>query len=594
MGEQISTYLSTMAPPTTRNHEPQLVSSLIVSSLIASKTQLIFGIPGAKIDAVFNALLDHPQIHLVVTRHEQNAAFMAAAYGRLTGNPGVCIATSGPGATNLTTGLATATTEGDPVVAIIGDVPRHMANKRTHQSMRALEVLAPVVKKTIQVHVEDEVPEALLSAFRAANSYPKGAVVINLPQDIASLKTKVGSFEPRAFIPPLLGPGNSEAVSQVASMIQSAKFPVILLGLRSAAPRNVAKIRMFLEKHPMPVVETFQAAGAVCKKQVHLFYGRIGLFRNQPGDKLLAKSDLILSVGYDPTEYDAQNWNPRGNLNVVHIDYQSCDYDFHYQPSAELIGSVAENFYTLSNQVNKVASLESNDTILQDLRKEFTSWRSTSHMLSSNSSSLVDPLNFISSLQSHLPSPPDDDSGEGKFIPTTVITDVGTVYIYLMRHFFAYVPRSFLSSNGQQTLGVGLPWAICASLIQSPPCSRRVISLSGDGGFMFSSMELATAVQQGCKITHFIWNDSAYNMVQFQEEMKYGRSSGVKLGGVDFVKLAESFGAKGVVMENEGRVEEVMKGVVGEDVEGVVVVDVRIDYSRVRKLAGHVIGEEYS
>ncbi|CAF9910499.1 MAG: hypothetical protein GOMPHAMPRED_007103 [Gomphillus americanus] len=583
-----------MTPPTTTSSEPQLVSSLVVSSLLSSKTQLIFGIPGAKIDAVFNALLDHPQIRLIITRHEQNAAFMAAAYGRLTGRPGVCIATSGPGASNLTTGLATATTEGDPIVAIIGDVPRNMANKRTHQSMRALDVLAPVVKKTIQVHVEDEVPEALLSAFRAANSYPKGAVVVSLPQDIASLKTKVSSFSPEAFTAPLLGPGNSDAVKQVASMIQNAKLPVLLLGLRSAAPRNVSRIQAFLNEFPMPVVETFQAAGAVCKQQVHLFYGRIGLFRNQPGDKLLAKSDLILSIGYDPTEYDAQNWNPKGKLNVVHIDYQSCDYDFHYQPIAELIGSVAENFNALIARVEKVSTLESNDSTLKDLHAEFDAWKSTASHTSEKSRTLVQPLHFISQLQSLIPAPPDDDSNDGSFVPTTVITDVGTVYIYMMRHFFAYVPRSFLSSNGQQTLGVGLPWAISASLIQSPPCTRRVISLSGDGGFMFSSMELVTAVQQKCKITHFIWNDSAYNMVQFQEEMKYGRNSGVELGGIDFVKFAESFGAKGLIMENEDDVERILKEVVGEDVEGVVVVDVKIDYSRVKELAGHVIDQEYS
>ena len=584
-----------MTLPITTSSEPQLVSSLVVSSLLSSGTQLIFGIPGAKIDAVFNALLDHPQIRLIVTRHEQNAAFMAAAYGRLTGKPGVCIATSGPGASNLTTGLATATTEGDPVVAIIGDVPRNMANKRTHQSMRALDALAPVVKKTIQVHVEDEVPEALLSAFRAANSYPKGAVVISLPQDIASLKTKVSSFSPEAFTPPLLGPGNSDAVNRVASMIQNARLPVLLLGLRSAAPRNVSRIQAFLKKFPMPVVETFQAAGAVCKQQVHLFYGRIGLFRNQPGDKLLAKSDLILSIGYDTTEYDAQNWNPKGKLNVVHIDYQSCDYDFHYQPSAELIGSVAENFDALTARVEKVTTLESNESILKDLHAEFDAWKSTASHVSEKSRALVQPLHFISQLQSLIPAPPDDDDpNDGSFVPTTVITDVGTVYIYMMRHFFAYVPRSFLSSNGQQTLGVGLPWAISASLVQSPPCGRRVISLSGDGGFMFSSMELVTAVQQGCKITHFIWNDSAYNMVQFQEEMKYGRSSGVELGGIDFVKFAESFGAKGLTMENEDDVENIMKEVIGEDVKGVIIVDVKIDYSRVKELAGHVIDQEYS
>ena len=157
----------------------------------------------------------------------------------------------------------------------------------------------------------------------------------------------------------------------------------------------------------------------------------------------------------------------------------------------------------------------------------------------------------------------------------------------MMRHFFAYEPRKLLCSNGQQTLGVGMPWAIAASLVQEPPCSQKVVSLSGDGGFMFSSQELSTAVQQGCNITHFIWNDEAYNMVEFQEEMKYGRSSGIALGGVDFVKYAESFGGKGWRIGDSSQVEAVMDQALKH--EGVSLVDVRIDYSHAKDLAGDLI-----
>jgi len=159
----------------------------------------------------------------------------------------------------------------------------------------------------------------------------------------------------------------------------------------------------------------------------------------------------------------------------------------------------------------------------------------------------------------------------------------------MMRFFRAYSPRKFLTSDGQQTLGVGLPWAIAASLVQSPPCSQKVVSLSGDGGFMFSSQELSTAVQQGCNITHFIWNDEHFNMVEFQEVAKYGRSSGVKLGGVDFVKLADAFGAKGFRISDSSQVEAVMKEALAW--EGVSLVDVAIDYSEAPQLAQHVIAE---
>lgn len=280
-------------------------------------------------------------------------------------------------------------------------------------------------------------------------------------------------------------------------MIENAKLPVLFLGMRASSPVVVGAVRELLQTHPIAVIETFQAAGAVPEELAHLFYGRVGLFRNQTGDKLLAKSDLILTLGYDPTEYDANAWNPDGALNIVHIDYQSCDYGQFYHPKMELLGSVRENVKSLQKEIKHIND-PSKDAFCQDLARSFTAWREHSDV--KRSSGLVHPLHFITALQARVSK------------DTTVTCDVGTVYIYMMRHFFAYEPRRLLCSNGQQTLGVGLPWAIAASLIQEPPCSQKVVSLSGDGGFMFSSQEMSTAVLQKCNITHFIWNDEAYNV----------------------------------------------------------------------------------
>ena len=216
--------------PQTSAGQPMDVAVLIVESLYKAGVKYVFGIPGAKIDAVFNALLDHPEIKLIVCRHEQNAGFMAAAVGRLTGTPGVCIATSGPGSSNLCTALATATTEGDPVVAIIGDVPRALSTKHTHQSMRALDMLEPISKKTVAVHVEDQSAEVLLESFRTANSYPKGAVAMSLPQDIASSKSTILPFSAPAFTPPLYGPGATSQLESARAAVSRAKLPVLLLG----------------------------------------------------------------------------------------------------------------------------------------------------------------------------------------------------------------------------------------------------------------------------------------------------------------------------------------------------------------------------
>lgn len=471
------------------------VAKIIVESLYNAGVRVAFGIPGAKVDAIFDTLSDHPEIHLVVCRHEQNAAMAAAAVGRITGVPGVCIATSGPGASNLTTGLVTATTEGDPVVALIGSVPRAMSTKHTHQSMKALEILGPASKYAVNIEVEDQAAEVTLGAFRAATTSPKGAAVVSIPMDVAAGKSEIMAFAPDAFPAPLYGPAPLSQLDKVARLIENAKLPVLFLGMRASSVKVVNAVRQLLSKYSIPVVETFQAAGAVPKDLAKdMFYGRVGLFRNQTGDRLLAKSDLILTVGYDPTEYNANQWNPNADMNIIHMDYTSCDYEKYYHPSIELLGSIVENITHLSKEIKSINDPNGSEFCMR-LKKDFMAWQSRKEVR--RESGLVHPLHFISILQDLVSS------------ETTVISDVGTVYIWMMRFFFAYEPRKLLCSNGQQTLGIGLPWAIGASLSQEPRCSQKVVSLSGDGGFMFSSQELSTAVMQKCNITHFIWNDEA-------------------------------------------------------------------------------------
>ncbi|CAK3892048.1 Acetolactate synthase [Lecanosticta acicola] len=551
------------------------VAEIIVNSIYNAGVKVVFGIPGAKVDAVFDRLSDHPEIRLVVCRHEQNAAFMAAAVGRITGIPGVAIATSGPGAGNLTTGLVTATTEGDPVVAIVGSVPRHLSTKHTHQSMKALDILRPTAKSATNVDMEDQASEVVLAAFRTAITNPKGAAVVSIPMDVAGGKSTLKAFPPEAFKAPLYGPAPTAHVEAVARMIEDAKLPVLFLGQRASSNIVVGAIREFLSKHRIPIVETFQAAGAVPESLAsQVFFGRVGLFRNQAGDRLLQKSDLIITLGYDPTEYDAFSWNPDGRLRIVHVDYTSCDYGAYYHPEIEMLGSVKENILALSREIQHVTD-PAQDEFCLSLGREMRSWHTDYQNAQGTAASLVHPLQFIAALQKRVSK------------DTTVTVDVGTVYIYMMRYFYAYEPRKLLCSDGQQTLGVGMPWAIAASLTQEPPCSRKVVSLSGDGGFMFSSQELSTAVQQGCDLTHFIWNDEAYNMVEFQEEMKYGRASGIKLGGVDFVKYAESFGGKGFRIEDSSQIEEVMDQALAH--KGLSLVDVRIDYSGAKDLAANLI-----
>lgn len=448
-----------------------------------------------------------------------------------------------------------------------------MSTKHTHQSLKALEILSPVSKAATSIEVEDQAAEVILASFRSAVGNPKGTAVISIPMDVASGESDITAFPSSAFKPPFYGSAPIEDVRKVAKLIDQAKLPVLFLGQRASSPLVVDALHKLLDKHRIAVVETFQAAGAVSENLAdQVFFGRVGLFRNQTGDRLLAASDLIITLGYDPTEYDSFAWNPTKKLKVIHVDYNSCDYGAYYHPEMELLGSIRGNVVALTNEITHVPDLSQNE-LCQSLQKQLRSW--TRELQTTKSDGLVHPLQFVAALQKRVS------------IDTTVTCDVGTVYIYMMRYFFAYRPRHLLCSNGQQTLGVGMPWAIAASLVQEPPCSKKVVSLSGDGGFMFSAQELSTAVQQRCNITHFIWNDEAFNMVEFQEEMKYGRSSGIHLGGVDFVKLAEAFGATGFRIHNSSEIEEVMDRALAH--EGVSLVDVRIDYSHVKELAGSLI-----
>ncbi|KAK2010437.1 acetolactate synthase [Colletotrichum eremochloae] len=554
---------------------------VVIDSLVNAGVTHIFGVPGAKIDSVFNALIDRPEIKLVVCRHEQNAAFIAGAIGRITGKPGVCIATSGPGTSNLATGLVTANDEGAPVVALVGDVKRVQAAKKTHQSLRGVQLLEPVTKKTTGAVHPDQISEIMLEAFRIATAYPQGATAVSLPIDIMTVgtKTSIPALPANAFIPPQYGTSPSASLSRAASMIQNAKFPVLFLGTRAASPDAVQAVQGFLRKHPIPVVETFQAAGSISRELAHLFFGRIGLFRNQPGDKLLAQADLVIVAGYDQSEYDADAWHKNQSLEILHLDWIPADYGAFYNPKLELVGSIAANVKALSDMLANVSRPQETE-VAKAIFTEFHAWEQSPEALGQTGDGPVHPLYFIKLMQGMLPPSP------------TVASDVGSMYIWLSRFYFAYSPKSFLVSNVQQTLGVALPWAIGASMAQDPPCSRKVVSISGDGGFLYSGQELVTAVQQGCDITHFIWNDGKYNMVEFQEVDKYGRSSGVDLGGVDFVKYAEAFGAKGLRVSRSSELEAVMKEALSH--QGVCVVDVEIDYSHNSELMKNVIQDNIS
>ncbi len=530
----------------------------VVDTLVAYGIRFIFGVPGAKIDAVFDALADGGP-RLVVCRHEQNAAFMAAAVGRLTGTPGVALVTSGPGTTNLATGLITATTEQDPMVAICGAVQRSDRLKRTHQSMDAVAALKPFTKYTGEVNDPDNVPEAVANAIRAALTPPRGAAAVVLPADVLAAATSAAIVEPSSV--PGLGPAPADRIAQAAKLIRAAKRPVLFVGIRAGEPGPCAALRELLAVTDLPVVETFQAAGVVSRELEDHFVGRVGLFRNQPGDVLINHADVVVTVGFDPVEYDPRLWNWHPGRPLIHIDELPADIDNHYQPTLELRGDIAA---TLTALAGPLTGLRLSDTVSADIARQRAVLRDIDEEARTRPSAgaVLNPAALVLKIRDLI----GDDA--------TIACDVGSHYIYLARHFRVYQPRRLLFSDGQQTLGVALPWAMAAAMVRP---DTPVLSVSGDGGFLFSAQELETATRLGLSFTHVIMRDNTYNMVAFQEELKYGRVSGVQLGDYDITHYAAAFGATGIRVSDMTEFEDAFARSLTEP--GVTIIDVPVDYS---------------
>lgn len=541
-------------------------AELVVRHLEAQGVKQVFGIPGAKIDRVFDALEDSP-IDTIVVRHEANAAFMAAAVGRLTGKAGVALVTSGPGCANLITGLATATSEGDAMVALGGAVRRADGLKLTHQSLDTVSLCRPVTKFSAQVGTGSALSEVMANAFRSAELGRPGAAFVSLPMDIINEPADGAILVPRAIPEP--GAADEAGIDRALSLLAQARKPVVLLGLLASRPENSLAVRAFLDKSRLPVTGTYQAAGVVDTHHFDDFAGRVGLFNNQPGDRLLQGADLVICIGYSPIEYDPVLWNGAGERQLLHIDALPAEIDSSYCPAVELVGSISANLSCLTKMLNKPLA---RDPAIAALLGEIRAQR---HQLTQHAQHLggmpIHPLRIVKELQ--------DIIGQDM----TLCVDMGSFHIWIARYLYSFRARQVLISNGQQTMGVALPWAIGAAMVRP---GEKIISVSGDGSFMQSSMELETAVRLKSNIVHIIWVDNGYNMVAMQEEKKYCRSSGVSFGPINFKAYAESFGAAGFAVTSAEDLRPTLRAAMA--VVGPAVVAIPVDYSDNHLLMGQL------
>jgi acetolactate synthase-1/2/3 large subunit len=442
-------------------------------------------------------------------------------------------------------------------------VKRADNQKQTHQSMDTVSMFRPVTKYCAEVHAGSAISEVIANAFRHAEFGRPGASFISLPMDIVnepvSAPVLAGCRLPR------MGAAAAEDIRAAVKLIQQAKCPVLLLGLQASRPENSEAVRQLLHRTHMPVVGTYQAAGVIDVNHFARFAGRVGLFNNQPADQLLQKADLVVSVGYGPIEYDPCMWNSQGRLKLVHIDVLPADIDTCYRPDVELVGNISATLDMMTEAFNSVVSVPAEvELILSDLGRQRNE---LAERAARRGGMPIHPLRIVKELQDIV----SDD--------VTLCVDMGSFHIWIARYLYSFRARQLLISNGQQTMGVALPWAIGAALVRP---GDKVVSISGDGGFMQSSMELETAVRLKNNIVHVIWVDNAYNMVEMQELNKYQRKSGVEFGPIDFKAYAEACGAVGFAVQSVEDLRPMLRKAM--EIQGPVVVAIPVDYADNYKL----------
>lgn len=509
-------------------------ADLIVDTLVKNGVKYVFQLPGGKLGPLLMALKKREEnIKVVTVRHEQNAGFMAQGIGRLTGKPGVVMTTSGPGALNLVTALATATSDGDPVLAIAGQVPQAKLLTPYPQNPNISGVMndSTITKYSKEIEHTDALADEVANAYVASISGNPGAVFMDIPGNILLEETDKNGLE---FLPLVSQLANTisdkSTIITAVNKIKAAKRPVIIIGARAADEEAAAAIQAFVRKTGIPVVETFEATGLLTREFNYSYVGRVGLFNNLPGDELVFNSDLVITLGLNLVEYWASVWNT-DNKSIIAVDTVVDHLDETYIPDTLVLGNIAKNLETITDGIIEQDISDEWKAIIHTLQEKLTEKKQVPVQTSTDA---LHPLEIVDSLQQIIDSHP----------KTTVVMDGGSHEVWMGSYLNVYQPNHFLMSDGEQTLGVGLPWAISAALLRP---EEKILSSGGDGSFMFSSQELATVAHYNLNIVQVIWVDKEYNMVEFQQELDYdGQKEGVDIDYIDYKKMAESYGIHAV------------------------------------------------
>lgn len=529
-------------------------AELLVRCLENEGVQLVFGVPGEETLELMNAFLDS-RIRFIETRHEQGAAFMADVYGRLSGKAGVCLSTLGPGATNLLTGVADAYLDRAPLVAISGQASLNRRHKESHQYIDVMSMFKPVTKWNTSIPKVEVIPEAVRKAFKIAQTEKPGSTHLELPEDVAE-----EPIDDPSTLQPLLvqAPHTPEPLhGQIARAVQAiagARRPVILAGNGVIRGHAHDAVRQFARQLGIPVLHTFMAKGVLPDNDPLSLY-TIGLQARDYSAVVMEQADVVVAIGYDFVEYAPCFWNPSRDKHIVHVDVSPAEVDEHYIIEVGVLGDIGLSLEHLGKGLtpfNSSWAQGARKTVVEGFEAELGLPRSWP----------MRPQHVLRDLRMVLD--PDD----------LVICDVGAHKLWMARMFPCEVPNSCVIANGLAAMGIALPGAIAAKLVFP---ERRVVAVTGDGGFLMNSQELETAVRLGLPLTVLIWRDDGYGVIRWKQQLRFGRTSSVEFGNPDFVKFAESFGAVGYRVKDPSELRPMLVDALKSRVPAVI--DCPVDYA---------------
>ena len=526
-------------------------SDLFVKALEAEGVDYIFGIPGEE-NLDFLQSLKDSSIRLILTRHEQAAGFMAATYGRLTGKVGVCLSTLGPGATNLMTAAAYAQLGAMPMLMITGQKPIKSSKQGHFQIVDIVDMMRPLTKYTRQIVSGDNIPSRVREVFRIIEEERPGAGHLEFPEDIA-IEECSSQIIPKSQVRRPIA--EDKAIKRAVEMIEKAKHPLLLIGAGSNRKLTSKMLRRFIDKTGMPFFSTQMGKGVVDERDA-LFLGNAALSANDFLHRAIEKADLIINAGHDVIE-KPPFFMRRDGFQVIHINFLSAAVDPVYFPQVEVVGDIANSIWQISERIQVQDSWDF--SYFMKVREHVEA-----HLLEGANDSRfpIYPQRLVADVRKIMAS-------DG-----IIALDNGVYKIWFARNYKAHQPNTVLLDNALATMGAGLPSAMAAHLVHS---KRQVMAICGDGGFMMNSQELETAVRLKMNLVILVLRDDAYGMIKWKQAAMEFADFGLDFGNPDFVKYAESYGARGHRIESAEELLPVMEKCYSES--GVHLIDVPMDYS---------------